>query len=66
MKTLTQRDQLKTAHAERDLVFATLPKALSLSMVESARIRWRAAAAAIDPTACFMSLRPGDGCDSSR
>jgi predicted nucleic acid-binding Zn-ribbon protein len=60
--TLAQRDQLKTARTERDLVFAALPKALSSQYGRiSARIRDGVAVAEArnrSCTACFMSLRP--------
>jgi predicted nucleic acid-binding Zn-ribbon protein len=63
MQRLSLRgDQLKTARAEREQVFATLPKPLSsLYGRISARIRDGVAVAEArnrSCTACFMSLRP--------
>jgi uncharacterized protein len=61
-ETLVQSDQLTTARAERDQVFAALPKALSSMYGRiSARIRDGIAVAEArnrSCTACFMSLRP--------
>ena len=61
-ETVKQGDQLKTASAEREQVFATLPKPLSsLYGRISARIRDGVAVAEArnrSCTACFMSLRP--------